>query len=80
MSSLVYSKLGGGIHGIQPKGGLAGGTLEGGNSRSMSRFILRNTFEFNKNENNVKFVQDSSNFTTKKRLNSINNLYNAIKF
>ena len=80
MSSSIYSKLGGGIHGYQPKGGLTGGPLEGGNSRSMTRFILRNTFEINKNENNVKFVQDSSSFTNKKKLNTINNLYNAIKF
>jgi hypothetical protein len=82
MSSLVYTKLGGGIHGAQPKGGLSGLTLEGGNSRSMTRLVLRTAFGNNGNmfTGNIRYVQDSSIFTRKKQLNTINNMYNAIKY
>lgn len=80
MVALIYSKLGGGIHGAQPMGGLSGITLEGGNLRSMTRLILRNAFSSNGFiRDNKKYVQDSSQNTRKINLNTINNLYNAIK-
>ena len=80
--SLVYTKLGGGIHGVQPKGGLSGLTLDGGNNRSMTRLVLRNAYGNNGNmyTGNIKYVPDSSILTRKKQLNIINNLYNAIKY
>jgi hypothetical protein len=82
MTGLVYSKLGGGIHGMQPKGGLSGLTLDGGNNRSMTRLVLRNAYGNNGNmyTGNIKYVPDSSILTRKKQLNIINNLYNAIKY
>jgi hypothetical protein len=80
--SLIYTNLGGGIHGSMPKGGLSGYTLEGGNSRSMTRLILRTAFGNNGNSynGNIRYVQDASVFTQKKQLISINKLYNAIKY
>ena len=82
MTGLVYSNLGGGIHGMQPKGGLSGRTLEGGNARSMTRLVLRNAFGNNGRmyTGNIKYVPDSSVLTRKKQLNIINNLYDAIKY
>lgn len=75
-------KLGGGNHGMQPKGGLSGEVLDGGNSRSMKRLLLRNAFGNNGRMyyNNVRYVPDASHVTLNKKLNVTNNLYNAIKF
>jgi hypothetical protein len=80
--SLVYTKLGGGIHGVQPKGGLSGLTLEGGNSRSMTRLVLRTAFGNNGRmySGNIRYVPDASEVTRKKYLSIINNNYNAIKY
>jgi hypothetical protein len=80
--SLVYTKLGGGIHGVQPKGGLSGVTLDGGNRRSITRLVLRNAFGNNGRmyNGNIRYVPDASEVTRKKQLNTINNLYDAIKY
>ena len=80
--SLVYTKLGGGIHGMQPKGGLSGVTLEGGNSRSMTRLVLRTAFGNGGSmyNGNIRYIPDASEVTRKKQLNTINNLYDAIKY
>jgi DNA-directed RNA polymerase II subunit RPB2 len=80
--SLVYTKLGGGIHGVQPKGGLSGVTLDGGNRRSITRLVLRNAFGNNGRmyNGNIRYVPDASEVTRKKYLTIANNNYNALKY
>jgi hypothetical protein len=80
--SLVYTKLGGGIHGVQPKGALSGVTLDGGNRRSITRLVLRNAFGKNGSmyNGNISYVPEASEVTRKKYLSIVNNNYNAIKY
>jgi hypothetical protein len=80
--SLVYTKLGGGIHGVQPKGGLSGVTLDGGNRRSMTRLVLRTAFGNNGSmyNGNIRYVPDASEVTRNKYLTIANNNYNALKY
>jgi hypothetical protein len=80
--SLVYTKLGGGIHGVQPKGGLSGLVLEGGNRRSMTRLVLRTAFGNNGSmyNGNIRYVPDASEVTRKKYLTISNDSYNAVKY
>jgi hypothetical protein len=80
--SLVYTKLGGGIHGVQPKGGLSGLTLDGGNRRSITRLVLRTAFGNNGSmyNGNIRYVPDASEVTRKKYLTIANNNYNALKY
>jgi hypothetical protein len=73
------SKLGGGIPGGQPRGGLIG-LMEGGGDRGMFRMILRNSLSNGFNTDNRRKPVDSSLYTRFSKLGILTKTYNDSRF